>query len=68
VPAASATLGLTHLQFEALLTTATESTNQFDFALVRHADPRTTMRYHRARNNLDRHPNYILAAYMAAGT
>jgi hypothetical protein len=23
---------------------------------------------HRARNNLDRHPNYILAAYMASGT
>jgi integrase/recombinase XerD len=35
---------------------------------ARHADPRTTMRYDRARNNLDRHPNYILAAYMASGT
>jgi hypothetical protein len=34
---------------------------------ARHADPRTTMRYDR-RKNLDRHPNYILAAYMAAGT
>jgi integrase len=32
---------------------------------ARHADPRTTMRYDRARKNLDRHPNYILAAYMA---
>ena len=31
-------------------------------------DCRTTMRYDRARNNLDRHPNYTLAAYMAAGT
>jgi len=31
-------------------------------------NPRTTMRYDRARNNLDRHPNYILAAYMASGT
>jgi hypothetical protein len=30
--------------------------------------PRTTMRYDRARNNLDRHANCILAAYMAAGT
>ena len=30
---------------------------------ARHADPRTTMRYDRARNNLDRHPNYILAAF-----
>jgi integrase/recombinase XerD len=34
---------------------------------ARHADPRTTMRYDRARKNLDRHPNYILAAYMASG-
>jgi integrase/recombinase XerD len=33
-----------------------------------HTDPRNTMRYDRARNNLDRHPNYILAAYMASGT
>jgi hypothetical protein len=35
---------------------------------ARHAEPRTTMRYDRARKNLDRHPNYILAAYMASGT
>ena len=35
---------------------------------ARHADPRTTMRYDWARKNLDRHPNYILAAYMASGT
>jgi len=35
---------------------------------ARHADPRTTMRYDRARQNLDRHPNYILAACMASGT
>ncbi|SFB42727.1 tyrosine-type recombinase/integrase [Cellulomonas marina] len=35
---------------------------------ARHADPRTTMRYDRARTTLDRHPNYILAAYMASGT
>jgi integrase/recombinase XerD len=34
---------------------------------ARHPDPRTTMRHHRARNNLDRHPNYVLAAYMASG-
>jgi len=26
------------------------------------------MRYDRARQNLDRHPNYILAAYIASGT
>lgn len=35
---------------------------------ARHADPRTTMRYDRARQNLGRHPNYILAACMASGT
>jgi integrase/recombinase XerD len=35
---------------------------------ARHADPRTTMRYDRARANLDRHPNYILAAYMSSAT
>ena len=35
---------------------------------ARHADPRTTMRYDRARHNLDRHPNYILAAFMASAT
>jgi integrase/recombinase XerD len=35
---------------------------------ARHVDPRTTMRYDRARQNLDRHPNYILAAYLASGT
>jgi integrase/recombinase XerD len=40
-----------------------------DFQIAaRHADPRTTMLYDRARQNLDRHPNYILAAYMASGT
>jgi integrase/recombinase XerD len=33
---------------------------------ARHADPRTTMRYDRARKNLERHPYYILAAYMAS--
>ena len=34
VPAESPTLGLTHLQFEALLTAARESANLNDFALV----------------------------------
>lgn len=34
VPAESPTLGLSHLQFEALLTAARESANVFDFALV----------------------------------
>jgi integrase len=35
---------------------------------ARHADPKTTMRYDRAHKNLDRHPNYIPAAYTASGT
>jgi integrase/recombinase XerD len=30
-----------------------------------HADPRTTMRYDRARGSLDRHATYIVAAYLA---
>jgi integrase/recombinase XerD len=30
-----------------------------------HADPRTTMRYDRARGTLDRHATYIVAAYVA---
>jgi site-specific recombinase XerD len=30
-----------------------------------HADPRTTMRYDRARTSLDRHATYIVAAYIA---
>ena len=37
---------------------------------ARHAAPRTTMRYDRARKNLDRNPNpnHILAGYMASAT
>jgi integrase/recombinase XerD len=34
VPPETPTLGLTHLQFEAMLTAARESANRFDFALV----------------------------------
>jgi integrase/recombinase XerD len=30
-----------------------------------HADPRTTMRYDRARASLDRHATYIVDAYIA---
>jgi site-specific recombinase XerD len=30
-----------------------------------HADPRTTMRYDRARASLDRHATYIVATYVA---
>jgi integrase/recombinase XerD len=34
---------------------------------ARHADPRTTMRYDRDHNILDRHPICIIAAYMTSG-
>jgi integrase/recombinase XerD len=30
-----------------------------------HADPHTTMRYGRARQSLDRHATYIVAAFVA---
>ena len=30
-----------------------------------HADPRTTMRYDRARGSLDRHASYIVTAFVA---
>lgn len=33
---------------------------------TRHADPRTTTKYDRARQNLDRYGNYILSAFMAS--
>jgi integrase len=33
-----------------------------------HADPRTTMRYDRARGSLDRHATYIVATYLAGAS
>jgi integrase/recombinase XerD len=30
-----------------------------------HADPRTTMRYDRGRQSLDRHATYVVAAFVA---
>lgn len=33
-----------------------------------HADPRTTMRYDRARHSLDRHATYIVAAFLAGAS
>jgi integrase/recombinase XerD len=33
--------------------------------LARHADPRTTQHYDRARGNLDRHDVHFLTAYVA---
>ena len=35
---------------------------------ARHADPRTTTRYDRASNNLDRHASYIVTAFVAGAT
>lgn len=33
-----------------------------------HSDPRTTMRYDRARHSLDRHATYVVAAFIAGST
>lgn len=35
---------------------------------ARHADPHTTTRYDRARGNLDRYANYVVAVLLADGT
>ena len=35
---------------------------------ARHADPRTTTRYDRARHNLDRHASYIVTAFVAGAS
>jgi site-specific recombinase XerD len=35
---------------------------------ARHADPRTTTRYDRARDNLDRHASYIVTAFVASAS
>ena len=46
----------------------THSTPAFHSAmplLARHADPRTTEHYDRARGNLDRHGVHFLTAYVA---
>ena len=37
-------------------------------AAASHADPRTTMRYDRARHSLDRHATYIVATFLAGAT
>jgi integrase len=58
-----------HMLHHTLVTRLDAGVNLRDVQIAaRHADPRTTMRYDRARRNLDRHPSYILAAYMASGT
>ena len=35
---------------------------------ARHSDPRTTTRYDRARNKLDRHASYIVTAFVAGAS
>ncbi len=35
---------------------------------ARHADPRTTMRYDRARVSLDRHATYIVSTFIAGAS
>jgi len=35
---------------------------------ARHADPRTTTRYDRARHNLDRHASYVVTAFVAGAS
>jgi integrase len=35
---------------------------------ARHSDPRTTTRYDRARNNLDRHAAYVVTAFVAGAS
>jgi integrase/recombinase XerD len=59
-----------HMLRHTFVTTMLDAGVSFrDFQIAaRHADPRTTMRYDGARKNLDRRPNYILAAFMASGT
>src|SRR6202008_3806548 len=71
LPAESPTLGFTHLMLRhTYVTTMLDAGADLRDVQIaaHHADPRTTMRYDRARQNLDRHPNYILGAYMASGT
>jgi integrase/recombinase XerD len=58
-----------HMLRHTFVTTMLDAVDLRDVQIAaRHADPRTTMRYDRARANLDRHPNYILAAYMSSAT
>lgn len=59
-----------HLLRHAFVTTMLDAGVDLRDAQIaaRHADPRTTQRYDRARNNLDRHANYRLAAFMAGAS
>lgn len=55
--------GLRHTAITQFLDAGGSLRDAQDFA--RHADPRTTRRYDRARNSLDRHGAYKLAAWLA---
>lgn len=52
---------LRHAAITAALDAGVSLRDVQDFA--RHADPRTTRRYDRARHSLDRHATYAVAAY-----
>jgi hypothetical protein len=53
----------THLSLPVLTSASTSGTSRSPPGM-----PTRAPRCGRARQNLDRHPNYILAAYMASGT
>ena len=55
--------GLRHTAITAALDAGVSLRDVQDFA--RHADPRTTRRYDRGRDNLDRNAAHALAAYFA---
>jgi hypothetical protein len=46
-------------------TLAHDARTSFRHPQASHADPRTTMRYDRARVSRDRHATYIVAAFLA---
>ena len=55
---------LRHAAITAALDAGVSLRDVQDFA--GHADPRTTRRYDRSRNSLDRHATYAVAAYLTA--
>ncbi|MDP8929064.1 MAG: hypothetical protein M3O70_10960, partial [Actinomycetota bacterium] len=59
-------LGAWHAAIAAALDAGCSLRDVQDYA--RHADPRQTRRYDRARGALDRNPTYIVATYVAGAT
>lgn len=57
---------LRHSSITAALNAGVDLRDVQQFA--RHSDPATTVRYDRARLTLDRHPAYIVDAYIAGAT